>query len=162
MPRDNSEKAADLFRSGLQDLVYSHTDTFEAMRARCDSPIEELFLAGLMAASFRHADCIEFREGGPLNGPAPNRPTCYQQVRISEYKVDFLIVKPTAYVIRNIVVECDGREFHSHPDQVRDDRERDRFLKNRGYTILRFTGAEIHEDAYRCGFDALKLAILSP
>jgi hypothetical protein len=160
--RDNSLKAADLVRSALQDLVYSHTDTFEAMRARCDSPIEELFLAGLMAASFRHADCIEFREGGPLNGPAPIRPTCYQQVRISEYKVDFLIVRPSVSASRNVVVECDGREYHALvQEQTSRDRERDAFLNRTGYTVLRFTGAELNADAYRCGYEVLKMAVLT-
>lgn len=163
MPRrDNSLRAETLVTNALQDLINSHSETFQAMRSRCDSPIEELFLAGLMAASFRNGDVIEFREGGLLNSPAPTRPTCYQQIRISEFKVDFLLVKPTASSVQNIVIECDGHDYHERtPDQATRDRSRDRFFSMKGYTVLRFTGTELAADAYKCGFEVLQMAILS-
>ena len=161
--RDNSLKAAALVTNALQDLIHSHTETFEAMRAGCESPIEELFLAGLMAASFRHGDCVEFREGSPMNPPKITRPTCFQQVRVSDFRLDFLLVKPTPEGYQNIVIECDGHEFHERtPQDATRDRSRDRFFAARGYIVLRFTGTELAADPFKCGYEVLKMAVLSP
>ena len=43
-----------------------------------------------------------------------------------------------------IIVECDGFEYHNSPVAFVHDRKRDRALKNKGYEVLRFAGAEIH------------------
>ena len=154
--------AADIVASALQDFVWAQTDTFNAMREQCESPIEELFLGGLMAASLRNGDCIEFSEGGLLGGAPPTRPTCYQQVRMGDYRVDFFIIKPGPKGATNIVVECDGHEFHAlTKEQQTNDRKRDRYFTSSGYIVLRFTGSEIFADPYRCGYEVLKMAVLT-
>lgn len=160
-PRHNPV-AADIVASALQDFMWAQTDTFNVMREQCESPIEELFLGGLMAASLRHGDCMEFCEGGLLAGAAPTRPSCYQQVRMGDYRVDFFIIKPGPRGVTNIVVECDGHEFHAATkEQMTRDRKRDRYFTSSGYVVLRFTGSEIFADPYKCGYEVVKMAVLT-
>ena len=161
-PRRPNPVAREIVASALQDFMWAQTDTFNAMREQCESPIEELFLGGLMAASLRHGDCIEFSEGGLLAGAVPLRPTCYQQVRMGDYRVDFFIIKPSPKGVTNIVVECDGHEFHAvSKEQMARDRKRDRYFTSAGYVVLRFTGSEIFADPYHCGYEVVKMAVLS-
>jgi hypothetical protein len=44
----------------------------------------------------------------------------------------------------NVIVECDGYQYHSGRDKFQSDRQRDRALQARGYEVLRFSGSEIH------------------
>lgn len=58
------------------------------------------------------------------------------------------IPQPRPRVYRNgrrvyAAIECDGREFHSHPDDVARDKTRDRDLAASGWLVCRFTGSEI-------------------
>jgi very-short-patch-repair endonuclease len=78
------------------------------------------------------------------------------QAKIEEYRVDFLI---HAYDFRGrtrggwrkLVIECDGHEFHERTkEQAKRDRSRDRILTLQLYTVLRFTGSEIHCDPIGC------------
>lgn len=45
-----------------------------------------------------------------------------------------------------IIVECDGYQYHSSKEKFTRDRQRDRKLNALGYTVLRFSGSEIHRD----------------
>ena len=71
---------------------------------------------------------------------AGNFPT--SQAQIGCARVDFLI--------EDLVVECDGHMFHSTKEQRAADVARDRYLLERGYRVVRFTGAELHKDALAC------------
>ena len=62
------------------------------------------------------------------------------QALIGRYHVDFLLEKNGAQV----VVECDGKAYHSSDEARETDRERDSYLQERGYPVLRFTGGEIN------------------
>lgn len=66
----------------------------------------------------------------------------------SYIRVDFLIkVKHSGEEI-NIVVECDGHDFHEKTkEQAQKDKSRDRFLVSEGYYVFRFTGSEIYKNA---------------
>lgn len=69
--------------------------------------------------------------------------------RESSYiRVDFLIkVKHSGKEI-NVVVECDGHDFHEKTkEQAQKDKSRDRFLVSKGYYVFRFTGSEIYRNA---------------
>ncbi|WP_257015375.1 endonuclease domain-containing protein [Rhodococcus sp. ACS1] len=48
-----------------------------------------------------------------------------------------------------IVVEVDGREFHSEPDVFRGDRRRQNWLVREGWMVLRFAAYDVlaHPDA---------------
>jgi hypothetical protein len=45
-----------------------------------------------------------------------------------------------------IIVECDGYQYHSSKERFTGDRQRDRKLSALGYSVLRFSGSEIHRD----------------
>ncbi|MBE7157819.1 MAG: DUF559 domain-containing protein [Rhodospirillales bacterium] len=52
---------------------------------------------------------------------------------------------------RRLVVECDGHEFHERTkEQAARDKQRDRFLFNAEYPVMRFTGSEIVAGPLRC------------
>lgn len=49
-----------------------------------------------------------------------------------------------------LIIECDGTYWHSLPNIIRRDRHKDAYLKAAGYTLLRFTEAEINQDVGAC------------
>lgn len=62
----------------------------------------------------------------------------------SRYRVDFLLKDA------RLVVELDGHQYHSTKEQLEKDAIRQRYLSRAGYTVIRFTGREIHRDAKAC------------
>lgn len=73
------------------------------------------------------------------------------QVEIGPYRIDigFREVK--------LAVECDGREYHASPAQIQKDQRRDEYLQNLGWTVIRFTGFQIHHDLWECVDDITKV-----
>lgn len=55
------------------------------------------------------------------------------------YRLDF------AFPNFKLGIECDGDYFHNRPEQVKNDKERDFLLAQRGWTILRFNDKTINE-----------------
>ncbi len=51
-------------------------------------------------------------------------------------RVDFLVE-------RHVIVECDGRTYHSDPKAFQDDRDRDRALSTMGWSVLRYTYMDV-------------------
>jgi very-short-patch-repair endonuclease len=69
------------------------------------------------------------------------------QGAIGPFRADILVTK----VSRQLVVECDGAEFHAmSKEQVERDKRRDRYCAARGICVMRFNGAEIHRDPRGC------------
>jgi very-short-patch-repair endonuclease len=64
------------------------------------------------------------------------------QEQIGPYRVDFLLI-PKHGKKAGIVIECDGEAFHNSEAAKMSDRERDEYLKEHGYKVMRFTGSEI-------------------
>jgi very-short-patch-repair endonuclease len=53
----------------------------------------------------------------------------------------------------NLVVECDGFQYHSTKEKFVADRQRDRLLKKNGFDVLRFSGSEIYKDPAKAGIE---------
>lgn len=52
---------------------------------------------------------------------------------------------------RGLCIECDGHDFHERTkEQAQRDREKDREIQRRGFSILRFTGSEIYQNPASC------------
>lgn len=68
------------------------------------------------------------------------------QVEIGPFRADILV----AVGERKLVLECDGLNYHGSEEQVARDKRRDRYMVARGYSVMRFTGKEIHADARGC------------
>jgi very-short-patch-repair endonuclease len=49
-----------------------------------------------------------------------------------------------------VLVECDGKEFHSSADQQANDKLKDVAALQAGIRLVRFTGSEIHRDIDAC------------
>ena len=50
-----------------------------------------------------------------------------------------------------LAIELDGHEFHEKTkEQVKKDKEKDRWLTLNGYTVIRFTGSEIYNSIETC------------
>lgn len=65
------------------------------------------------------------------------------QVRCGPYYIDMCI--------GNIAIECDGKAFHSSPDQKKYDKRRTSYLYRHGYrSVLRFSGSDINRDVRKC------------
>lgn len=60
------------------------------------------------------------------------------QYEIGPYRADIVLLD------KKIVVECDGREFHTIPEQRERDRVRDMYMRERKWIVERFTGSEIY------------------
>jgi very-short-patch-repair endonuclease len=57
-----------------------------------------------------------------------------RQFSIGKYFADFYFPE------YNLVLEIDGKEFHSSPDMVEHDKNRNKFMNDLGYTVVRVTG----------------------
>jgi very-short-patch-repair endonuclease len=65
------------------------------------------------------------------------------QVRCGPYRIDMCI--------GNIAIECDGKDFHSSPEQKKYDKRRTSYLYRNGYrSVLRFTGSDINRNVNNC------------
>lgn len=133
---------------GLQHMAADMRKSLRLGIKRCESPIEQLLLAGLLIQTMGHPD-FEFliRPEFPT-GLRPERPVviCVPQFKIGPYRADFAILNSRKREM--IIVECDGHDFHERTkEQATRDRSRDRWMTTGGYTVLRFTGSEIHNDA---------------
>lgn len=130
-----------------------------------DSPIEKLFY-GALVASMRFADGSPGRIVHPdklwpierllaLNDPRTL--IVEPQAQLDGWRVDFLCHawefgrlsgKPQW---RRLIIECDGHDYHERTkEQAARDRSRDREFQLRGYSVLRFTGSELHRDPLGC------------
>ena len=140
-------------------------DRYEIASKRCESEIERILLAAMIAV-FSDADFFRFM---PMQGGFPVERierfageilafpkfgvvSIVPQTVIGPYRVDFLIhVIGDSGKRASIVVECDGHEFHERTkEQASRDRRRDRELQAMGYRVMRFTGSEICRKPFDC------------
>ncbi|MER8478888.1 DUF559 domain-containing protein [Mesorhizobium sp. M1163] len=68
----------------------------------------------------------------------------YPQHPVGKYRLDFAIPD------KRIAIELDGHEYHKTKYQRTHDAKRDRWLYGQGWTVLRFTGTEIHQNLDHC------------
>lgn len=101
--------------------------------ARCDSPLEIDFV--LLCERYRIAL------------PEPNE-------RIGRWRPDML------WRGRRLIVELDGKDAHSTPAQLAADQRRAAELRRLGFTVVRYTWAQVHSEAEAVAADLrLLLAI---
>ncbi len=59
-----------------------------------------------------------------------------RQHPVGQYIIDFVCLE------KRLIIELDGGQ-HALPDEARKDRQRDAWLENEGYTVVRFWGNEV-------------------
>lgn len=65
---------------------------------------------------------------------------------IGKYRADIYIEMDG----KKIVVECDGKEYHSSKEQRERDSVRDSYMRGIGIDVIRFTGAQISRNIEQC------------
>lgn len=139
-----------------------------------ESPIERLFALGFVSACFTKRDVVTFVPNTFSVRYLPEHE--YQtlvhltpQVSAGKARVDFSLsclryIPPEddhEAITRQsrIAIECDGYEFHhGNPAAAARDKSRDRELAKHFDAILRFTGSELHANAYACACQAIAVA----
>lgn len=111
--------------------------------AWCESPIEKLMLWAMLGHGVAANGFVIRGRDGVLS---VREPGLYVQQPVCGFVADFVLVGPP----RALVIECDGHEFHARREHMARDRKRDRDLQLDGYTVLRFTGSQIHTDPNAC------------
>jgi very-short-patch-repair endonuclease len=90
-------------------------DAVTTQRMKCESPIERRLYDALVVRGY----------------------TVSTQVRCGKYRIDLALVGP------RIAIECDGKAYHSSPEQKAHDRRKDAYLHKNGWKVLRFSGRQI-------------------
>lgn len=133
----------------LEQVIGPGDHTDEVM-TRCGSPIERRMLAALLEKDAWSPDGSGWKSARGehllVQHPAP--------ATGHNYVLDFAILGSEW----KIAVECDGHNYHERTkEQARHDRSRDRALTAAGWTVLRFTGSEIHRDAGSCADEVMRI-----
>ena len=76
-------------------------------------------------------------------------PEIVGQFRVDGYRADFAIPE------RGLLIEIDGRHWHTDAKAFAHDRKRDRRLGGSGWRILRFAASEVYQDAGACVADVV-------
>ena len=105
----------------VEDVTVTAEDWLARYHACCESPAETAFLDAMIAEFDLKPDA------GRLGGRGL---TLHLQVPALNYRLDFLIDP-------GLVVEIDGATYHSSPEAVARDKERDKKLAELGYQTLR-------------------------
>jgi hypothetical protein len=132
---------------------------------RGESPIESAFLVAFATVAVKQFGgvflAVASRGQQPLGLvrllPPESVITIRPQHPVGPYRVDALLeLRRNDGTVASLVIECDGREFHTAPEDVQRDNDREYQLQGHGYTeIQRFTGAELWFDAFACAEVAL-------
>lgn len=80
------------------------------------------------------------------NGIPAFREYCVMERKRCRYRLDFALFCEKG----RIDIECDNEKSHSAPSQVKKDRKRDRYLRKRGWTVLRFPGTRVVHEPEEC------------
>ena len=88
-------------------------------------------------------------------GPIPSRMISLQAEIADIFPYSKFPLRADAFVFSQdakykLIVECDGFAYHKEKSSFVRDRQKDRFLRAKGFEILRFSGPEIHSDPIEC------------
>lgn len=129
-----------------------------------NSPIEDLFYIAFRAMAlslFVDVNPDPFFNDISLEWKLGHGIFIKSQVKIGNYKVDFLVTQNTygpGDIYTPVIVELDGHDFHDKDKKQRAyEKARDRFLVKKGYKVLHFTGSEVFKDPYAVAYEVLDL-----
>lgn len=157
------QKIAEL-RTQYTQAAGRHFDHW--LRAACESPIEQLFLAQMFASGWgpneepfrnwmhlhRDITALGYRPGSWILAADGACCACVLQLPVTlgptTYRIDFAFIgNDGSGNHHRFAVELDGHDFHERTkDQASHDKRRDRALAANGWTVLRFTGSDVYRD----------------
>lgn len=158
---DEDRRRLELARSRERDVAWLAGRSIVEPTPSAPSPLDALFAAGdaaespierqmLRAIILRGVTCSAH---GQEHIAEIGSALLYAQLPIGQYRVDIALTDGAA----RLVVECDGRAYHSTEAQILADRRRDRNLTLMGWRVIRFSGSEIHKNADACAAEALQI-----
>lgn len=134
----------------------------EPLLENCQSPIERGLALGFLGHSVFNKHIV-FAD--LLNVPVRTdwRMTVHTQYPVSGFVLDFAVhIEAEVHkfsLSRWIGVECDGFQFHdANREAASRDKERDRKLVLAGFTMMRFTGSQIHQSVIVCAAEVIGAA----
>jgi very-short-patch-repair endonuclease len=123
-----------------------------------ESPIERRLVGGLLSAHEAEEANVRFlvRENRadelPIIKDAERWPGLwlhiFPQEPVGPYRVDFLAVASLEGRVKSLVIECDGKDFHTDWQK---DFDRDMFMKRLEYGVIRLRGTDIYRHPRECG-----------
>lgn len=113
----------------------------------CESPIENILGAAILTVFERNGASLPLCKSDRID-QAPDGLLLVPQFRWGYYRSDWALVR--ARPLTALLIECDGRAFHSSPEQIEHDNRKDRAALERGCLTIRFTGSEIFRNADLC------------
>lgn len=149
-PRDFDEQIG--FTVGIVAKAYA-----QKVSNLCKSPIEVTFFVTLnMMMNLRRDPMVLRNSTKTPKGICPQW-SIEAQAKVDRYSADFLIRREPDDGVFGLAIECDGHDFHERTkDQAAHDRQRDRAFQAAGLKIFRFTGMEIHKDAFSCAMEVVQ------
>lgn len=155
---------------GVKNGLLELEEFIDIFVSACESPIEQMLLLALKTYGDEVASIHRYSYDSPscIRDASVEPPTAWNnlviqsQASTGKYRVDFKLTyretgkdfckeNQSDFIARQVLVECDGHEFHEKTkEQAANDKKRDRELAAKGYTVLRFTGSEIWKDPFKC------------
>lgn len=144
--RKRNPHAADILLGGL--IANSRTEVIlgRGLGEECESPIEMFFTA---AFTVYGRDLIARKTENAFDVDL------YPQYKIKTekhtYRLDFMLDLYSEKEEHKFAIECDGHNYHEKTkEQAANDRSRERALMREGFTVIRFTGSELHNKPFKC------------
>jgi very-short-patch-repair endonuclease len=128
----------------------------------CDSPIEKLMMAGFLGVDWRPFLTLPPAVYQPGKKSMPNGDLIIApQFPYGPYILDFLLFgRDDRGNQRLLNVECDGKQHHHTTMDQRDyDRERNKFMRENGIEVIRFSGSDICKQPAACAHEAATILI---
>ena len=116
-----------------------------------ESAIEQMFFQSLL----RHPDTILAKQSHEISGEGL---FFIPQYKLGNYRADFVIIAQgfkgiythrvwPPNVCKKYCIECDGKQWHSTPEQKSNDIQRDKFFKQNDFKVYRYGGSEIYKNS---------------
>jgi very-short-patch-repair endonuclease len=133
------------FRVALLEAIEVAAESF-TMAGVTESPIETFFGARFALRARPLCDALGWEF---LVGSGDADLVLHPQFPLGRFRYDFA-VRTKGQLKPLILVECDGKDFHSSSEQQANDLLKDAAATNAGIRLIRFTGSEINRDVDGC------------
>jgi very-short-patch-repair endonuclease len=150
--KPEEEPTGELIQIGKTDAILRVVDSVAesfAMAGLTESPIETLFGARFAFHMRRFGLQAGFSfEVGDHEADIILQP----QFKLGRFRYDFAIL---VHGHALVLIECDGKDYHSSPDQVANDAKKDQAAEDYGVALVRFSGSDLHRKTDWCVGEAL-------
>jgi very-short-patch-repair endonuclease len=140
--RDIVEAPARRAQQAAIDASINAPVSVDDVRLACESPAETAFLDAMVSAYALQTGpgAIEGRGLRLRNQISMGRLNIHKWHASSQYRADFLVDE-------KLVVEIDGVAFHSSPEAIARDQQRDADMRREGYTVLRIPAQVVFQNS---------------